>query len=175
MGFYIFDSLARKNYFNITSRYVNVYIDGEYRGVYILTERMDMNGSIQITDLESETTFSDNNYRRVDRTKKEDPAIAAGVEFYNYCASAETGDDTDISGGYVLEVMCGTIGECGFKTKKGMFINIKSPSHPTQAQVQYIAEYMQNFENALFADTGFNSLGKHYSEYIDIPSYTMRR
>lgn len=174
MGFYIFDSLAGKDYFNITSRYVNVYIDGEYRGVYILTERMDMNGSIQITDLEAETTFSDNNYRRVDRTKKEDPAIAAGVEFYSYCASAETGDDTDISGGYVLEVMCGTIGECGFKTKKGMFINIKSPSHPTQAQVQYIAEYMQNFENAIFSDTGFNSLGKHYSEYIDIPSYTMQ-
>lgn len=179
MGYYIFNSLAGDDYFNITSRYVNVYINGEYRGVYILTERMDMNGSIQITDLD-DSNFSYNlngnndSYKRIDRSSKDDPAIQAGIEYYSYGRHADSANDTDISGGYVLEIMCGTIGECGFKTKQGMYINVKSPSYPTKAQVQYIAEYVQNFENALFSDTGYNSLGKHYSEYIDVPTYAMQ-
>jgi hypothetical protein len=174
MGFYIYNALAGKEYFNITSRFVNVYIDGEYRGVYILTERMDMNGSIQITDLEEQTTYTSDRSGRIDKNKKNDPAIAAGIEYYCYCTSATTADDTDISGGYVLEIMCGTTGEYGFKTKKGMYINVKSPSHPSYEQVQYIAEYIQNFENALFSNTGYNSLGKHYTEYIDVQSYAMQ-
>ncbi len=174
MGFYIYNALAGKNYYNITSRYVNVYIDGEYRGVYILTERMDINGSMPITDLEEQTTYDNDRYSKVDKKKKEDPAIKAGIEYYSYCSSAVTPEGTDISGGYVLEVKCGTIGEYGFKTKKGMYINVKSPAHPTQAQVQYIAEFIQNFENALFSSTGYNSLGKHYTEYIDVESYAMQ-
>lgn len=179
MGFYIFDALAGKDYFNITSRYVNVYINGEYRGVYILTERMDMKGSIQITNLDDSNTTTDPNgntdsYTKVDKSAKDDPAIQAGIEYYSYGSNADSETGTDISGGYVLEIMCGQIGESGFKTKKGMYINVKSPSYPTKAEVQYIAEYVQNFENALFSETGYNSLGKHYSEYIDIPSYAMQ-
>lgn len=171
IGFYTFNALAGDNYFNITSRYVDVYINGEYRGFYVLTERMDMNGSIQITDLEEKTAYTDDKFPGVGKNAKDDPAIKAGIESYTYCISAEVEEGTDITGGYVLEVMCGTYGECGFKTKKGMFINVKSPSHPTKEQVQYIAEYVQNFENALFSDTGYNELGRHYTEYIDIPSY----
>ncbi|MGN1408754.1 MAG: CotH kinase family protein [Eubacteriales bacterium] len=171
VGFYTFNALVGEDYFNITARYVDVYINGEYRGVYVLTERMDMNGSIEVTDLEAKITYTDDKFRGVGRNSTDDPAIKAGIESYTYSATAELEEGTDITGGYVLEVMCGTYGECGFKTKKGMFINIKSPSHPTQEQVCYIAEYVQNFENALFSDTGYNELGKHYTEYIDVPSY----
>lgn len=171
MGFYTYDALVGDAYFNITARYVDVYINGEYRGVYILTERMDMNGSIQITDLERQTAFTSDGAKSVNRSKKSDPAISAGIESYTYCDTASVPDGTDITGGYVLEVMCNTYGEYGFKTKNGMYINVKSPSHPTKEQVQYVALYVQSFENALFSETGYNSDGIHYTEYVDVQSF----
>ncbi len=171
LGFYTYDALVGEDYFNITARYVDVYINGEYRGVYILTERMDINGSMQVTDLEEKTTYSSDDIGRGQKNNKNDPAMAAGIDSYTYCRTASVPEGTDITGGYVLEIMCGTYGEYGFRTNKGMFINVKSPSHPSKEQVRYIAEYVQNFENALFSETGYNDLGKHYTEYIDMKSF----
>ncbi len=173
MGFYLFDSLVGDKYFNMTSRYIDLYVNGEYRGVYILTERMDMNGSINITNLEEKTESTGDSFITVNKAvDKTDPAIAAGIASYTYCGTSTTAEDVDITGGYVLEVMCGTYGEYGFRTKNGMYLNVKSPSYPTKEQVCYIAEYVQNFENALFNETGYNNEGKHYSEYIDVESFT---
>ncbi len=171
-AFYTYNAIVKDQYFNICARYVDVYINGEYRGVYILTERMDINGSMEVTDLEENTLYENERIQTVTSSKKEDPAIAAGIVSYSYAETAYLADENvDITGGYILEVMCDTYGQCGFKTKHGMYINIKSPAYPTQEQVQYIAEYVQQFENALFSDTGYNSLGKHYSEYIDQKSF----
>lgn len=173
IGFYIFDALVGPDYFNMTCRFVDVYINGEYRGVYILTERMDINGSMQVTDLEESTICENPQYTSVSGGKKKtDPLIKAGIQSYSYCKNAVMAEgETDITGGYVLEIMCNTYGECGFLTREGMFINIKSPDCATKEQVQYIAGYVQEFEDALFSETGFNSLGKHYTEYCDLRSY----
>ncbi len=173
MGFYLFNSLVENKYFTMTSRYIDLYVNGEYRGIYILTERMDMKGSIDITNLEAKTESYGDDFKTVTKgSDKTDPAIAAGITNYTYCGTAKTAEDVDITGGYVLEVMCGTYGEYGFRTKNGMYLNIKSPSYPTREQVCYIAEYVQKFENALFSETGYNKDGKHYSEYMDVESFT---
>lgn len=171
IGFYTYDALVGKDYFNITSRYTDVYINGEYRGVYILTERMDINGSMQITDLEENTTYRDDIIGYAKKNDKTDPAIAAGIDSYTYCRTASVAEGTDITGGYVLEVMCNTYGEYGFRTKRGMYLNVKSPAHPSKEQMQYIASYVQNFENALFSQTGYNDEGKHYTEYMDMQTF----
>lgn len=168
-AFYTYNALVRGSYFNICARFVDVYINGEYRGVYILTERMDNSGSMKVTDLESLTEYKNVSIKSVN--KKTDPAIAAGIKSYSYNSSSNTADDVDITGGYVLEVMCGHYGECGFQTKHGMYLNIKNPAYPSQEQVQYIAKYVQDFENALFSATGYNSDGHHYTEYIDETSW----
>ena len=47
---------------------------------------------------------------------------------------------------------------------------MKIPEVATQEQVQRIAIYMQEFEDALFDTHGINGKGKHYSEYIDVES-----
>ena len=37
-----------------------------------------------------------------------------------------------------------------------------------------MADYWQEFEDALYSETGRNRLGKHYSEYIDMDSFVMQ-
>jgi len=59
----------------------------------------------------------------------------------------------------------------GFVTKRSQPVILKSPEYASQAQIEYISGYWQEMEDALYSDTGYNSLGKHYSEYIDTLSY----
>ena len=169
-AFASYNALVKDAYFNLCSRFVDVYINGEYRGVYVMTERMDINGSMTVTDLEEKTNMPGSRPKPV-QGKKSDPAIAKGIQSYSYAPDSSVPEGTDITGGYVLEIMCGHYGECGFKTKQGMFVNIKSPAQPTKEMVQYVAAYVQDFENALFSDTGYNSEGKHWTEYADVKSY----
>lgn len=168
-AFYTWNALVLDAYPNMTAEYVDLYINGEYRGAYILSERMDVNAAIPVTDVEGKMTVNDHGRQSV--RDRSDPAIAEGIRSYSYCPGAILPAGSDITGGYVLEVMCGTHGTSGFITKKGMYVNIKSPEFCTQAQVRYIASYVQAFENAIFSDSGFNSHGIHYSEYIDERSF----
>ncbi|MBQ3815396.1 MAG: CotH kinase family protein, partial [Clostridia bacterium] len=169
-AFSSYNALVKDAYFNLCSRFVDVYINGDYRGVYVLTERMDINGSMTVTDLEEKTTMPSTKTAQISN-KKSDPAIAAGIKSYSYATASTVPEGTDITGGYILEIMCNHYGECGFRTKHNMYVNIKSPAYPTKEMVQYIAQYVQEFENALFSDTGYNELGKHYTDYVDERSY----
>ena len=169
-AFNTFNALVKDEYFNQCTRFVDVYIDGAYWGVFVLTERMDINGSMTVTDLEEKTTMPSTKTAQISN-KKSDPAIAAGIKSYSYATASTVPEGTDITGGYILEIMCNHYGECGFRTKHNMYVNIKSPAYPTKEMVQYIAQYVQEFENALFSDTGYNELGKHYTDYVDERSY----
>ena len=40
--------------------------------------------------------------------------------------------------------------------------------------MDYIADFWQEFENALYTEDGYNERGKHYSEYIDMESFAMQ-
>lgn len=157
----------------IEGEYVDLYINGEYRGLYILTERMNNKASINVNDLEDYVTSESDDLKTMNsyKNKGKDTTINTGIRQYTYNKSAKLTDkNLNITGGYVLEVMCGTYEGCGFETKHGLYISIKSPEVCTKEMVQYIASYVQNFENALYSDTGYNSEGKHYTEYADIKS-----
>lgn len=168
-AFHAFSGIIGNSRATIEGEYVDLYINGEYRGLYILTERMNNKASISVTDLEDLVTPAyDYKTNRDDRKNNgRDPALNAGIHKYTYDRSAKIDSTVDITGGYVLEVMCEDYDGCGFETKHGVDINIKSPEICTKEMVQYIAEYVQQFENALYSSTGYNSEGKHYTEYID--------
>ncbi len=168
LGFQTFSALANDEYYGTKSQYVDVYIDGEYRGVYILVERVDINAAVDITDQEEFVTSESSSTKRV--TDASDPAIAAGISEYRYTSDAKAVGELDLTGGYLMEITLSSIEECGFATANGMYVSIKAPEVCTKEQVQYIAKYVQDFENALFSRTGYNSDGKHYSEYIDCQS-----
>lgn len=167
-AFDTYNALVQDAYFNICARLTDVYINGEYRGTYLLTERMDVGGSIRVNNMEDDIVEQDESICVVGSHVTDDPAIQAGIQQYSYADHVVYSEDmTDITGGYVLELSKLGYGQYGFRTAHDIFINIKSPNYPSKEMVQYIAVYVQQFENALFSPTGYNSLGCHYTEYID--------
>ena len=169
LGFQTYTALAGDDHCGMKGEYADVYIDGDYRGTYILTERADNKAAIDVTDQEDFISSSSSERQTVQ--SQNDPAIAAGIQWYRYTKDAVLTDESlDITGGYVLEVNYGNLEECGFVTEHGLYVDIKSPEACTKEQVQYIAKYTQEFENALYSPTGYNKIGKHYTEYIDSES-----
>lgn len=161
-----YNRLVNDRLTNLT-RPVDLFINGEYRGLYLLTERMDINGAFAITDLAKET-IQKGEPQFVTIDSPDDPLIASGIRQYTYCANAGTSPLTDISGGYVIERVSYT--QCGFETARGFKFSIKSPDLASKEEVQYIAGYFQELEDALFSETGLNTHGKSYLDYLDAQS-----
>ncbi|MBQ9518604.1 MAG: CotH kinase family protein [Firmicutes bacterium] len=61
--------------------------------------------------------------------------------------------------------------ESGFVTSRGQVVQIDGPEKASKEQVLYIRKFMQELEDAIYSDTGYNSLGKHYSDYMDVESF----
>lgn len=91
--------------------------------------------------------------KRVDIVEQEDPMT----------------DDSNITGGYLLEVDGFADGEpCWFRTSRGVKITVKSPDDEIidQRQVNYIRNYIQNFENVLFS-ADFTNPETGYRRFVD--------
>lgn len=91
--------------------------------------------------------------KRVDIVEQEDPMT----------------DDSNITGGYLLEVDGFADSEpCYITTKRGLKITVKSPDDEIidQRQVNYIKSYIQSFENALFS-ADFTNPETGYRSYVD--------
>ena len=55
----------------------------------------------------------------------------------------------------------------GFVTSRGQAIGIDGPEYASKAQVEYIRSYVQDMEDAIYSDNGYNAKGRHYSDYLD--------
>ena len=150
--------------------WVNLYYDGEYRGVYLLSEKNAVKDTgINITDLEVA-------YKDLNPAYGTNMSTSTGTNAYGGSYTYTTGliDPTDITGGYLLELNHNAPDEVnGFVTKQGKGVNVKSPEWCGDAAMKYISEYYQAFENAVYATdgngnyTGINEDGKHYYDYVD--------
>lgn len=81
----------------------------------------------------------------------------------------EVDETTDITGGYFLEVDGFAAQEpVYFTTRQGVKITIKSPDDDviTPAQIKYISDYIQRFEDALFS-ADMADPEKGYRPYVD--------
>ena len=80
----------------------------------------------------------------------------------------------NITGGYLLELEVTDRypnEASGFVTKNTQTVVMKSPEFASEAQIKYISGYWQEMEDALYSETGYNDLDKHYTDYIDIVSW----
>ena len=155
--------------FSPESRFADVYANGEYLGSYQITEKVELgkNNLVSITDLQGNT---------------EDALSAAGynsdIESYRLKSDgsyygARSGYDIpvepeDITGGYLLEYIAVPEESCHFITDSGQSVDLKTAA--SFKQVNYIADFVQDMEDALYSPSGYNSKGKHYSDYIDVES-----
>lgn len=154
------------------SVFVDLYVDGSYRGTYQLYERVQIqNNRINIRDLEEVTEKL--NSRDLDSyTQKvigDDSTNEYKENSYKYYSIPN--DSEDITGGYLLQFQqwnrYGYKAKSGFVTSRGQAIGIDGPEYASKAQVVYIRSFVQDMEDAIYSDTGYNNKGKHYSEYLD--------
>lgn len=151
-------------------RFVTVYVNHVYYGVYLLTEKVQVNkGRVTITNLEDATeevnTKALNEYKRL------------GIQNYQRGTFKYSGipeNPEDITGGYLLQLELEERYKgltAGFVTKKGQPVEIKSPEYVTKEQAQYISSVFQSFENAIWAEDGVDpETGKHYTQIADLDS-----
>lgn len=91
-------------------------------------------------------------------------------DYYDY--------NRDISGGYLLELnaynayLDGDRDKSEFETDIGMRVVVDTPEYAVtnDAMMNYIKEYMQDYEDAYSAVDGYNSKGLHYTQMADFDS-----
>ncbi len=131
----------------VSSEFVDLYIDGEYYGEYLLTEKIDVGENrVDITDLETATKEANSmplsNYGLNEWTQSGN--IRRGYDITN--------DPDDITGGYLFQIEHHPdrieYKESLFQTDLLSF-SVDSPKYASTAQITYLSECVQNCENAI--------------------------
>lgn len=176
MSYAVSHELAKKIGFPFVPeyRFVNLYVAGEYVGVYCLIEKIE----IDTNRLEISSVYDEMKNMCTQELEMYEHQLWNGDNtgerrhYYNI----ET-NPKDITGGYLLEIDFFDYSdeESRFTTKYSRNkIVLKRAFYSSEAQVNYIADFWQDFEDALFSEDGYNAKGKRYTEYIDIESFAMQ-
>lgn len=150
---------------------IDLYINGNYAGVYLLTEKVEIGKNrVDINDLEAATEkVNDKDLEKYPLAGDQDSEKPNTYQYVDIPNNPE-----DITGGYLMELeksMRYPREASGFVSARNQFVVLKSPEYATKEQVEYIRGYYQEMEDALYSGTGYNSLGKYYTEYIDVDSF----
>lgn len=153
----------------------DLYINGEYKGVYLVTEKVEIKKNrVDIYDLEEATEEVNEGKELSEFAQK-----GFGGKFAGFIENKQRwfdipNDPSDVTGGYLLELEVADrypSEASGFVTKHGQAVVSKSPEYASKAQIKYISSYWQEMEDALYSESGKNKSGKHFSEYIDMESF----
>lgn len=150
-------------------RPIDLYYDGEYRGSYLLSEKVEINGGrVDITKLEDDIEDANPG---VDLDKL--PLVQESNKYGNTFQYVQgVKDPEDFSGGYLLELDCAYYASerCWFGTSAGYFV-VKGPENLSRAQMIYISELMQEAINSCNASNRNPQTGLRTEDYIDIDSF----
>ncbi|WP_075280006.1 CotH kinase family protein [Thermophilibacter provencensis] len=142
---------------------IDLYYDGEYRGSYLLCEKVEINGGrVDIDKLE-------------DAIEEANPGVdlgelplSTGSNKYGNTFQYVEGMNSpeDISGGYLVEFDAAyyRTERCWFMTSVGAFV-VKGPENLSYQQMRYISEFVQAAINATVS-------GEDASKYLDVDSCT---
>lgn len=163
--------------YGIEYNFANLYIDGEYRGLYMICEKVQIDSArIDIEDLEKATEKA-NDGTELDELPLihvNNNYLTQSTTITEYRYVDKVNNPEDITGGYLIELdnNYGTNEPCYFKTETGNVYVVKSPEYASRAQVEYISKLFAEMEEAIYSETGYNKKGIHYSEYIDMESFS---
>lgn len=151
---------------------IDLYINHTYYGNYYLTEKIriaEEGVAIKDMDYYTDNAYDTRELDKLERYENEDGTrkwVETDIEL------------DDISGGYLLERELTDRFEkevSGFITSQGDCYTLQSPAYASESQVNYIADLMQAFQDAVAQADGINPMtGQHYSEYIDINSFVQK-
>lgn len=153
-------------------RLVDVYMNQEYYGCYYLCEKVQIKeGRVEIRDQEDTAN-------RVYREEELEALVTQQSADGSRKWTETVYDEEDLSGGYLFERELEeryTEEITGFVTTQGDHYALQSPKYASEAQVDYIADLMQAFQDALEQQDGCHpETGRHYTEYIDLTSFVQK-
>lgn len=159
----------------------DLYINGEYKGSYLLTSRIE--AASKRVDVENLDDI--NEEVCIDKYGEDfdmDTLKRGGVygrfsglleNTLKYVEIPESDKNTAV-GGYILEMELGNRYAdeiSGFVTDNSQPIIMKEPEYASKEQMEFISDYYQRFENAAISESGKNDKGEAYSELADIESF----
>lgn len=165
---------------------VDLYYDGEYRGSYLLTDKVEVDDTgVDIQDLDgiieelNEDTDAYENPAVVTKTRESGGETdakenSAGSLKYVENLVEPTLEEGTNHFGYLLEldfIYRYPNEQSGFVTDRGQAVVTKNPEYLTKETGLYISNFFQEFEDAVFSEDGYNAeTGKYYYEYCDLDS-----
>ncbi len=149
---------------------VNLYINNNYMGAYLLTEKVEVGENrVDIYDLEKETEKV--NDADLDTYPLGGDQDSQDANTYQYAAVPNNPDN--ITGGYLLElekIYRYPPEAAGFISARRQAVVVKTPEYASKEQVEYIRSYYQDYEDAVYSQTGYNAAGHYYTDYVDVES-----
>lgn len=160
----------------------DVYINNEYMGAYLLTTRVEADETrVDVDNLDdvNEEACIDEFGEDFDMDTLDKGGVYgtwAGLlqGTQKWVEIPESADKAASTGGYILEMEIANryIGEIsGFVTSRSQPFIMKAPEYSSKKQIEYISDYYQRFEDAVYSENGKNSLGEHYSDLADVKSF----
>ncbi len=159
--------------YGLDSQSVNMYFNGRYNGVYLLTEKVGIGESrLDIYDLEKATLKANGGeLGNIESSKSEGP----NREWYYSYDIVE--DPPNITGGYVLELEAPirfTKPDNGVRTSNGACLVVKEPTQVSLAQARFICDLFEKFHRAILSKDGVDPIsGGKYDEFMDTDSMAL--
>lgn len=156
---------------------VDLYLNGEYMGSYLLTTKIDVgSANVDITNLDDANEEANPDIDLETCTKMGTYGRFSGLIEGSSMWYDIPNDPEDITGGYLLELELSNryyFEASGFVTDRSQPIVFKSPEFITKNEVDYISDYYQRFEDAVFSPDGKNSKGEYYADLCDMHSFAL--
>ena len=179
---YIDESLLRNQIsFDLAAEYqlpytphcisVDLFYDGEYRGVYLLCEKTEISkGRVSIRNLEKEIENENPEIKDYEDLSWAQNTLEGGLSYRYYPALKAP---EDIRGGYLLELDYGPRAKSEaswFCTENGQYVTVKSPEYMPDEAMRYIASLYQRFERAVMSGGIDPETGEDYRDLCDLDS-----
>jgi len=149
--------------------YVQLYTNGEYAGLYLLTEKVEVGDyRVDIPDLSFLTQ------RLNEQQLNEYPSVETDSgKYYEIPLIPNV-----LNSGYLLELeLSGRYEEeaSWFITENGQSVAVKSPEYIAKEQLTYLRSLFSTFESALYSENGVDpETGVHYMDLIDEESWARK-
>ena len=153
---------------------VDLYYDGEYRGYYLLCEKVEVNpGRVEIRDYDR---IIEKANQRVGVADVSTLPVKQGVNAYGQTFTyveglQDTGDPTD--GGYFIEEdrRDTLTAPCWFTLSTGQIFSLKNPEYASESMMRYISEKVAHLYETLLSG-GVNPVdGTLLSEEMDLTAF----
>ena len=125
---------------------------------------------MNVTDLEKANEKANPDVDDLTKLESKTGTTANGAT-YLYCD--DMNDPADITGGYLLEMDFADRAmeeKCYFITARGFYVVVKSPEACSKAEMDYIASWYQDYEDAVFEGGTSSKTGKPFTDYVTVES-----